>query len=664
MKYLKNWSKEILLVISSIIIVSIFFGSILYPLPIIVSSTGIEYRSGSTGSDPYYYVFLKNNTEGWITLYLLDQNMRVSLIPLSSILSSTCCINKTIIPFANYIDLVQFDVNLILPNGTRLDDVLVSIADYIGCGQGEPKIVYVSKDWKNGMLTIHVFVPIDNASMYYVPAVFYSTTSLIEYKYLNQTYFETDIVIYNLADQYSYGLESLHVRKYNVTFRFIVDMRTWTAKYWNGREWIPCGSLPIALPFLDARLMLYEFYKSYYDNVHYYLTHPSELKILVEKLRNMLKNGRTDEAIEYIKKSFNNLLPQIWRGNKWIYLGKPIYKGYGGFIVSPQKIHIYIPGFKDLLPEPYDLSGMTPGTAELAKKLKPLIVKAIEKYLKTGDLTDLQKLISKYNGFIYYKVEEVDPSQCDYEWVSLEYIPMISPASIDMPLPPSSIKNIMPEANPGYAYLDLTPPANKSIVMLEISDEPSLGVLKKKSGLESFIGIAIDSRLAKEWFLTTRASVNYDMRFTLLNNLLSVIENSYINMWYSIITASSNPEIALKEFLSELKQAVINTAEALGGREAASLMEYTIRENNPYILPSSSLNSSSPSHTTQTPLSGRNINSTSPTLITNKPNRSMTTIVSTTRSETLTRSSILYIGITVLVVLTTVITYFIARRKK
>lgn len=568
----------------------------LYPAASLVfSSLGPAHRlyiSMSVSPQPYYYVFIRNNTvpngypQSSALLYFIDRNMSVPLIPWTLAINPVCPINNTPFPNAPYIVQVYFQTNLTLPNGKKIN-TSIFFDDYMGCGHGKARIVAVSEDWKDKVLTFHVFVPVENASALYAPAILDSPASLVVYKYLNTTFFEADIVVYNASFLESFGLQSVHVRRYSFTFRFIVDERTWNAWYWDGREWVPCNYTPIALPIIDIRMLLYKFYKNYYENIHYYMTHPRELNLLVNKLKDMLKNGGTSEAVKYIRRMAHNLLPQLWPtlSSKWTYLGEPIRIGLGASVTSPKRFKFGIPGFTDYEPYPYDDEFAPPNIVNITRRLEPLLYKYIEEYLRTGNLDDLQRLVARYNGFIYYRTESSPVSGADGEWVTLQYLPMLTSWGLMMVLlPTETAEDIVSGHSLRYLYLEVSANGSAPIISFGIKGEPSMEKLAEKSGLECFSGVAIDSRLAREWLLTGVNAARFGNTINMLLNLMSVVENGYVNMWYSIITGS-NPDEAMNSFLSMLKQSTIRTAESIGGEQGAAIMEYTIREDNPYTLP-------------------------------------------------------------------------------
>ncbi len=585
--------RNLRLIISSLLLIMILMLS--YYSSIFLSSPGSisgSYGSPSGSNESYYYVFLRNNTDvhallqSCASIYFIERNLTVPLIPWSLAIDPVCSINNTPFPNEPYITQAFFATNITLPNGTKIF-LNIFFDSYIGCGHGKAKIVAVSKDWKDHVLTFHVFVPIDNASSIYVPAVLLSPAAMIVYKYLNTTFFEADIVVSNASFLDSFGLQTIHVKKYSFMFRFLVNEQTWNAYYWNGIKWIPCGYAPIALPIIDVRMLLYRFYENYYDNIHYYMTHPKELKLLVSKLKEMLRNGGTNEAIRYIREMAVNLLPRLWPtySTKWKYLGKPIVTELDGFVVSPTRFNFTIPGFTDYVPNAYDDEIGPSSIVNLTKRIEPTLYKYIEEYLRTGNLNYLQRLVAKYNGFVYYTTNNIDPSRVDYKWVSLQYLPTVSFWGMMMVLPPTkTAEDLMPRHDIGYLYLEVDVNSSAPILVFKIRGEPSIDRIVAVSGIKCFSGVAIDSRLAIEWMLTGSNVVNYDKTVNMLENLMSVVDNSYVNMWYTIVTGGNWQE-AMKNFLSGLKKYTIRAAEALGGSEAAEIMKYTIDENNPYIVP-------------------------------------------------------------------------------
>ncbi|MET1159462.1 MAG: hypothetical protein ABWW65_00740 [Thermoprotei archaeon] len=527
---------------------------------------------------PKYYVITINKTYD-ATLYILDNTYNVVLVPLSVALPLSCSVQNRIPPEGPHIHLITgfANVNWTLPNGTRITELFYTIADYVGCGKDKAEVKEITLKYGGrefATAVIHVFVPIPEPEKYLVPLELYPGSIMFIYKYVNSSHFELDVKLYNTGytsyvkqciTEYECVIEiagfSIALRKYNITFRFLIDTNSWTAKYWNGHKWIPIGSLPLAIPAMDLSLLLYELYQSYSRSINYYLTHKTELQIVVDKVKSLIESGETEKAWELLHKLAEGPIPQIWKAYNASYLGKEIkIEGPGGSVVGPS-IKITFPAYDKIVIK-----------INKTGNLSNLIIEGLEKYIMEERMDTLNSVIAENNGFIYYATKYKNITRGTLLWTYIAVFPPGFGIDTLLILPAKHLSEYLGFSDRiEYAFLEIFPRG------LPISSEDI--VIEESSSLPGprygNFTIVIDSRLAEKWMLTNKKAVNPDTRVSILMNLMSTIMTKYGNTWYKVIN-KGNPEKEFQDFLSYLESAVLATAYQLGGEKGRDLVENLI----------------------------------------------------------------------------------------
>ncbi len=602
MKYIKQ-----IFVFFSIIII---FASIF----VCILSQPIAYGVGKTGkidedmNVTRYYIIAINNSLVETTLYMLDNKYNVVLAPLTVALPSTCPVQNTLFPKGDNIEYIQnfTNANFNLPNGTHIGGIFYTIADYIGCGRDKTEIKRITLRYTGGPeniegATIHVFVRVPHAEKYVVPLILYSRNIMFVYRYINSSYFELDVKLYYLT----YELENIASKTYNVTIRFLINMNSWTAKYWNGFEWVPVGTLPLATPALDLSLMLYKLYQSYNANAKYYLEHKAEFQTIIDKIKSIIKNGDKEKVQQLIRQLASTPVPQIWKGYYALYLGKRIEIDMpAGAVVGPS-INITFPAYTKIRAKV---------DTATASKFNDLIIKGLKEYILEGRTDTLDNVIVKNNGFVYYD-SLYQKSRIGTElWTYMRSPLPAFGGNVLLALPAKYLSKCLGYDNKiEYALLSISTPT--SIKSKGITIEKNKPLPKPPSlhslGNNGYLVIAIDSRLAEKWMLTNIDAINPDARVSILYNLLSVVQTKYINTWYKIANGG-DPKKEFQDFLSYLKSTVLATAYRLGGENGRELIENLIRNglstpetiNNTTVPPSSSFFTSGNSVKKETPANG------------------------------------------------------------
>ena len=618
---------------------------------------------------PSYYIFYTNTT-AYTTAYLLDNNYKVINLPLYKILPSTCPIINKLFPNANYIitNIGSVYLNITLPNGTHINNMIYSIAEYLGCGTGKPRIAGITVDLKKKIITIHVFVPI-NGKGYNIPAVFTSDKTLLIYKYVNTTYFEVDLKLYNLTDQYSFGVQNIKTRSFNITYRFLVNENTWMSYYWNGHKWINIGMLPFATPAIDARYLLFKLYQNYANSIKYYMTHKLELNTIIEKIQHLLKTNQRKKAYALIDKIAGTPMPQLLVGeSEAVYWGKPI-KYDTSNVIGPRLIFT-IPPYTDINIIEND---------NAIDKIYDQLVEGIKQYLLTHNYSLLQQIIDRSNGFVKFGAEKYNGQQAEEYWVCLYYMPLlyIMPTLITLPSNPGFASQGINGVK--YVFLDMETQSNgtQSIIRKTISSEPSLSVIRNIIHRNSFGAVIIDRRLAAEWLLLSNRSIDWDSRIAIFYNVGSAIFNAYVNTIVNIVSGV-NPDTEFENLLSYVKSVVIHAAYSLGGSIGEKVMEKTISlgklELPPgyieSILPPISTSTTN-THKTLSPEtitpnnSSRTTSSTSPTTsIENNENRTNTNSGNSKSSSNSINTSALVAAVIVIIALVVTVLYYLLSRSR
>lgn len=556
------------LLFSTMFILIVFFNALSQPFTYVQ----IVVDAGENDDGLEYYVISSEYSSGWIgTLYVLDEEYNIILAPLSTALSHDCSVQDAVFPQAPYIEYIDQElVNMegVLSNGTRFTKLFYTIANYIGCGKDNVEIKGVTLGYEGSevLACVHVFIPMRHTEKYNVLLELVPGSMVFEYRYLNSTHFELLIKLYYTK----YGLADIvriALKEYNITFRFLIDMNTWSASYWNGSNWIPVGTLPIATPSLDLSLLLYKLYEAYSKDVEYYLKHETELQITIKRLKSLIENN-IDEARQFLFERANAALPQLWKEYHGVYLGKEIsIKAREGMIVGPY-VNITFPTYNQL-------TLLINSTA--LKNYKELIVEGLREYIEEGRLNKLNEVIAGNDGFISFNTTLRKGGVGSFLWAFVPSHLPLTPIGSMFILPATHLTEYLgegPNYKIAYALLDIMPPETDITIEKTASppEPPPQG---------NYITIAIDTRLAERFMLTTGDRVLHDRntRLSILNNLESSVKTKYYNTWYEIVNGA-DPEKKFREFLEYLESAVLTTAYRLGGEKGVDIVRNLIYNNS------------------------------------------------------------------------------------
>jgi len=130
--------------------------------------------------------------------------------------------------------------NVSLFNGGFADGLWYEVLYYAGCSSNGVRlgdVVWTRNPDNQTLASLHLYGRAPNLDDYVIPLVMAPERTLIAYRYVNESYFETDIIL-NLHPVFAGN--GLTGSSYNLTLRFLVDSTSWTA-WLSIEDWAnPC----------------------------------------------------------------------------------------------------------------------------------------------------------------------------------------------------------------------------------------------------------------------------------------------------------------------------------------------------------------------------------------------------------------------------------------
>jgi len=508
-------------------------------------------------------LYLVASAPASITFMLLTRDFQVTLIPASRLAPMNCG-NSARYGLAATVNGFKAGLDIVLPNGTTVNDLLYHVNYYVGCTTGI-QVGDVSlrlEPQPAGTVTLYadvvVYLPLDYIGEYYEPSILYADDVVVVFDYLNKTHFKTVITLVNAYSPIT--TEGVVSKAWNLTWEFLVDARSWVAWLKTGDSYIPVGVLPVATFTNNVTYMLYSLYSSYRSQVEYYLEHPSELHLVVDRVKSLLEAGNNTGAQLELMRLAENPLPTFFQGAiEARYLGKAV------------TISLTNPVFG----EEYKYQGIIePGLIRwhvnqtLSKVLKDEIVEGIIEYALRGDKGRLEEVVSSHPDLVYSVKPsgEYNHTESQLLWAVAEPAPLVTGAlsELQIVLPVAGLLSDLGDYEYGHLYIgiDKAPSIEENTTWSRIEE-----ILETPG---SKVVIAIDSQLASAWMMNTNASINIEERRSILQTLASGIISKYQSILLGIARGDP-PEKAFTSFLEYLGNATVTTARILGGEAGASM---------------------------------------------------------------------------------------------
>ena len=495
-----------------------------------------------------YFIVAGNNSD--IILYLLEDSS-VKMIPLDYIIDGKCDIDPDRAVGAGIVTFTYGrHVNLTLPDGTEVDTVNVIARVYVGCSSGGQELYDVRvEEPVPGVLyvTLYVLAPPPPGSNYMMPARLVAEKAAFTYTTVNETHFTVNITLYNVeVNQITF----YNNERFNVTVSFLVDKRSWSAKYWNGHAWVDAGVLPIAAPDLNVTQLLYKFYASYLEAINYYIAHPEELMLIVDKLKALWEENKSEEAIRLINRVVRAPLPAEWGARALPYLSTNYTLHLvDGAASSRVAVNYTVPAYAWVNVYP----------SREVFEAREALVDAVIDYIMTNDTGSLEDLVKRVD-FIRYS-HAGSSGIASFLYVFKNGVLPATGNSLMLLLPVDGLVGLPPELAEGVSavILDVT-----NSIGRVVSDPSDVGVRLGTSGILAWEGCrgcvltVVDGSLADEWMLTLNSTVVIH-RPNILYGMYSAVVTKYINILYDIIDGG-DPVAKLEELREYLESAVLTAA--------------------------------------------------------------------------------------------------------
>ena len=586
--------------------------TILVAFALPITST-ITYSSHAPGK----YLIIYNNTRlSDSMIYFLDYGFQVPIInPLTG--NNTVKIKD---PFLGSFT-GQYTIDFKLPNGTQVHTVGYQILVY-----GDPyvhnitikKVITQYLGGPDQVLDINIIVlyPYRQYLAQGVPLVLWVPEIQLIYKYVNATYFELDMKLYYA----SYAFASADYGSYNITARFLVNMKDWNAYYWDGHEWRYIGYLPLADRTTDLTSTLYTIYKLIVDRINTI----TQNKTLVQEIAAQARQAYEKRDSETLLHIAGRILPANIAVQNKNYLGETVKVNLlSGRAVGP-RLRYEIPSY----PVPQAIPAL-----ELFDKNKAALDEAITQYLLYNNSEPLREVLSKNNAFITIIVNNTDIGVGSFYWVFRDAPPPLLGVEIDTLLPASALQGSPCTDKAVYALLDIVP--DPSIIgktpSIKYSNTIPAPLPISKLGDNGTITVAVDYRLAYRWMLLSRKAVDPLYREHLLGDLQTGLTNTLVRD-LELIASGQNPEKIIENYKIEAKGLIESTAYDIAGKTGVELVDTVINNGEirpPTITTSTSTTTKSTQTTTHTTTSTAAVQTSS-----QKTNTSITSAKQITQTST------------------------------